>query len=409
MLTKFAVTFIVALVFALICHRLKLPELLGMLLAGVILGPHCIGWLSNEFISGASELRTGALIIILIRAGLGINKETLNKIGMSAAKMSFIPCLVEGTFVIAASWYILKFSLVDAGMLGFILAAVSPAVIVPQMLNLLDSGYGKIKGIPTLILAGASIDDVFAITLFGTFLGIALGETQNMAMVILNIPLRIGLGIAMGVLFGYLLSLFFGRFDEIRDTKKVLIFMISAIVLYDMEKILPIASLVGIMAIGFVLLEKNKEVAQRLAAKFNKMWVFAEVVLFVLIGAQVNMDVAFNSGLVGLAIIFFGLVGRSIGVYLSLIASPLNEKERLFCVLSYTPKATVQAAIGAIPLSMGIPSGDLILAIAVLSIVVTAPIGSILIKLTYKRLLEPPPVEGLLKKLHHRAESETHV
>lgn len=399
MLTKFAVIFIVALVFALIFYRIRLPELLGMLLAGVILGPHCLGWLSNEFIIGASELRTGALIIILIRAGLGVNKETLNRIGMSAAKMSFIPCLLEGAFVIAASWYILKFPLAESGILGFILAAVSPAVIVPQMLNLLDAGYGKRKGVPTLILASASIDDVFAITLFGTFLGIALGETQNMTLAILNIPLRIGLGIVTGYLFGYLLALFFRRFDKIRDTKKVLIFMISAIVLYDMEKVLPIASLVGIMAIGFVLLEKNREVAKRLAAKFNKMWVFAEVVLFVLIGAQVNIDVAFSSGLVGLAIIFIGLVGRSIGVFLSLIASHLNEKERLFCVLSYIPKATVQAAIGAIPLSMGIPSGDLILAIAVLSIVVTAPIGSILIKATYRRLLEPPPAEGLRRPL----------
>jgi NhaP-type Na+/H+ or K+/H+ antiporter len=399
MLTKFAIIFIVALIFALIFYRLRLPELLGMLLAGVILGPHCLGWLSTEFIGEASELRTGALIIILIRAGLGINKETLNKIGMSAAKMSFIPCLLEGSFVIAASWYILKFPLVESGILGFILAAVSPAVIVPQMLNLIDAGYGKRKGVPTLILAGASIDDVFAITFFGAFLGIALGETQNITLAILNIPLRIGLGIAIGLLFGYLLALFFRRFDKIRDTKKVLIFMISAIVLYDMEKVLPIASLVGIMAIGFIILEKNREVAKRLAAKFNKVWVFAEIILFVLIGAQVNLDVAFSSGLVGLAIIFIGLVGRSIGVFLSLIASHFNEKERLFCVLSYVPKATVQAAIGAIPLSMGIPSGELILAIAVLSIVVTAPIGSILIKATYRRLLEPPLAEGLRKEL----------
>lgn len=399
MLTKFAVIFIVALVFALIFYKIRLPELLGMLLAGVILGPHGIGWLSNEFIMGASELRTAALIVILIRAGLGINKVTLKRIGMSAAKMSFIPCLFEGAFVIVASSYILKFPLVESGLLGFILAAVSPAVIVPQMLNLLDAGYGRRKGVPTLILAGASIDDVFAITLFGSFLGIALGESQNITLSILNIPLRIGLGIAIGCLFGYLLALFFTKFEKIRDTKKVIIFIISAIFLYDMEKLLPVASLVGIMAMGFVMLEKNSEVAGQLATKFNKVWVLAEVVLFVLIGAQVNLDVAFSSGLLGLAIIFIGLAGRSIGVLLSLIASHLNEKERLFCVLSYVPKATVQAAIGAIPLSMGIPSGELILAIAVLSIVVTAPIGSILIKATYQRLLEPPPAEGLRKEL----------
>jgi len=399
MLTKFAVIFIVALVFALIFSKIRLPELLGMLLAGVILGPHCLGWLSNEFIMGASELRTAALIVILIRAGLGINKVTLKKIGMSAAKMSFIPCLFEGTFVMVASCYILKFPLVESGILGFILAAVSPAVIVPQMLNLLDAGYGKKKGVPTLILASASVDDVFAITLFGSFLGIALGEGQNITLAILNIPLRIGLGIAIGCLFGYLLALFFTKFEKIRDTKKVIIFIISAIFLYDMEKLLPVASLVGIMAIGFVILEKSSALAGLLATKFNKVWVFAEIVLFVLIGAQVNIDVAFSSGLVGLAIIFIGLVGRSIGVFLSLIASHLNEKERLFCVLSYVPKATVQAAIGAIPLSVGIPSGELILALAVLSIVVTAPIGSILIKATYQRLLEPPPAEGLRKEL----------
>jgi solute carrier family 9B (sodium/hydrogen exchanger), member 1/2 len=399
MLTKFAIIFIVALVFALIFNKMRLPELLGMLLAGVILGPHCLGWLSKEFIMGASELRTAALIVILIRAGLGINKVTLKRVGMSAAKMSFIPCLFEGTFVIVASCYILKFPLVESGMLGFILAAVSPAVIVPQMLNLLDAGYGKRKGVPTLILASASIDDVFAITLFGSFLGIALGEAGNITLAIINIPLRIGLGIAIGCLFGYLLALLFKKFEKIRDTKKVIIFIISAIFLYDMEKLLPVASLVGIMAMGFVMLEKSSDVAGQLATKFNKVWVFAEVVLFVLIGAQVNIDVAFSSGLGGLAIIFIGLVGRSIGVLISLIASHLNEKERFFCVLSYVPKATVQAAIGAIPLSMGIPSGELILAIAVLSIVVTAPIGSISIKATYRRLLEPPPAEGLRKQL----------
>ena len=390
MLLKFAVIFIVALVLATLSRRLKLPELLGMLLGGVLLGPYFLGWLSQDFIVSFSDLRTTALIIILIRAGLGIKKDTLKKVGLPAIKMSCIPCLLEGGFIMAAAYYGLKMPLVEAGLLAFILAAVSPAVIVPQMLNLIENGAGRKKGIPTLVLASASVDDVFSITMFGVFLGLANNEMPNLAMTIVQVPLKIGIGIIFGFLVGYLLVKFLTNYDNIRDTQKVMIVMILAIFIYELEKIIPMASLVAIMAVGFVLLEKNEDMAHRLAQKFNKAWLFAEIVLFVLIGAQVNIKLAISSGLAGLFIIFIGLIGRSLGVLASLAGSDLNWKEKLFCVFAYVPKATVQAAIGAIPFQMGIAGGENILAIAVLSIVVTAPLGSILIKLTSGRLLETP-------------------
>ena len=392
MLTSFAIIFTVGLVLGELFRRLKLPELLGMLVAGVILGPYCLGVLSEEFVSGAADLRTAALVIILIRAGLGIKKESLKGIGLPALQLSCIPCLIEGAFVMTAACYLLQMPIVEAGILAFIISAVSPAVIVPQMLDLIDKNMGVNKNVPTLILASASIDDVFAITLFGVFLELAIGHPQSLMMDILQVPLRIGLGVLAGCLWGYVLLGFFKRYVQIRETKKVMIFMIMAIFLHGMEQFVPIASLIGIMVIGFIILAKDATLARNLALKFNKLWVFAEIILFVLIGAQVNLSVAFNSGLVGLVIIIIGLCGRSIGVWVSLFCSRLNYKEKIFCTFAFVPKATVQAALGAIPLAMGIDSGEIILAIAVLSIVVTAPAGAILIKASAGHLLESPDV-----------------
>jgi NhaP-type Na+/H+ or K+/H+ antiporter len=277
-------------------------------------------------------------------------------------------------------------------MLGFIIAAVSPAVVVPLMLSFIDKNFGEKKGIPTLLLAGASIDDVFAITIFSTFLGLYTGKNVNISMQIGSIPISIALGILMGLIIGMLMVMIFRKY-HIRDTKKALLLLAAAIILTTIEEelkgIIPIASLLGVMMVGFYIREKDTKRADALAQKFNKIWVFAELMLFVLVGAQVNIDVAFHSGLLGLIVIVIGLIVRSIGVFISTQGTDLNWKERVFCMIAYVPKATVQAAIGAVPLEAGVPSGELILAIAVLAIIVTAPLGAIGIKMTGEKWLAP--------------------
>ncbi len=370
--------------------KLGLPGLLGMLILGIIIGPYGIHIISDDMLRISSDLRRIALIIILLRAGLGIKKEMLNKVGISALKMSFIPGLLEGITIMFLASYVLEISKIESGMLAFIVAAVSPAVIVPQMLDFIQRKKGYAKAIPTLILAGASIDDVFAITLFTTFLGLYGGKNINIFTKMLEIPLSIILGILLGIGIGLILITLFKKY-HIRDTKKTLILIGIAIIFTNVEDALkntiPIASLVGVMTIGFILLEKYPKVANRLASKLNKVWVFAELLLFVLVGAQVNIYLALNSGMLGLLIIAVGLVARSIGVLISVTGTNFNWKEKLFCIIAYTPKATVQAAIGAVPLSAGVESGELILAIAVLSIIITAPLGAIGIKFSGKRWL----------------------
>lgn len=391
MAVSLAIIIILGLLLNKVFEKMRLPGLLGMLILGILLGPFGFNIISKEILNISPDLRKIALIVILLRAGLGIKKETLNKVGKPAIKMSFIPGLFEGFTIILIANRILGLSIVESGILGFIIAAVSPAVVVPQMLNLIDKKMGEKKGIPTLILAGASVDDVIAITLFSTFLGLYGGSKVNITRQIFNIPISIILGIVLGIVIGFLMIKLFKHY-HIRDTKKTLILLAIAILLTSLESLLkefiPIASLLGVMTIGFVILEKHSTVANRLASKFNKIWVFAEILLFVLVGSQVNVNVALNSGLIGLLIIFVGLLSRSIGVLISLVGTNLNFKERIFCVISYTPKATVQAAIGATPLAVGVESGELILAMAVLSIIVTAPLGAIGIKLTGERWLE---------------------
>ncbi len=390
MTTSIALIIILGLTLNSIFTKLKLPGLLGMLILGIVIGPYGLNWLDEKLLIMSDEFRNFALIVILLRAGLGINRETLKNVGWTSVRLSFIPGLLEGFTISFVSIYILGFSFIEGGILGFIIAAVSPAVVVPQMLTLMQKGIGTNKGIPTLILAGASIDDVVAITIFSAFLGLYSGNHINIGIHIFNIPLSIILGIILGIMIGFILINLFNRY-HIRDTKKVLLILGAAILLTTMENILKnrieIASLLGVMTIGFIILEKKPKVANRLAAKFNKVWVFAELLLFVLVGAQVNIYVALDSGLKGFAIILTGLFLRSLGVLLSTMGTNLNWKERLFCVVSYTPKATVQAAIGAVPLSSGVASGDIILAIAVLSILITAPLGAIGIHFSAKRLL----------------------
>lgn len=371
-------------------EKLKVPGLLGMLLLGVFIGPYGFNLLDSDLINASADLRKIALIIILLRAGLGINKNDLKKIGNTALKMSCIPGLIEGFFIAFASIKLLDFTLIQGGILGFIIAAVSPAVVVPSMLNLIENKLGVNKGIPTLILAGASIDDVFAITIFSAFLGLYSGTHKDIGIQLFNIPISIILGIILGAIIGYILVIVFKK-NHIRDTKKVLLIIGLSILLTELEASLntkiEIASLLGVMTIGFIIVEKLPNVGKRLSLKFNKIWVFAEILLFVLVGAQVNVSVAIKAGGVGILVILIGLIGRSIGVYLSLIGTDLNPKERAFCVISYIPKATVQAAMGAVPLSFGVASGEVILAIAVLSILITAPLGAIGISLSAEKFL----------------------
>lgn len=390
MATSLAIIIILGLLANRLFMKLKMPGILGILILGVFIGPYALDLLSQDLLKVSSDFRQIALIIILLRAGLGISRDDLNRVGSTALKLSCIPGLIEGFTIALVSVKVLGFSFIEGGILGFIIAAVSPAVIIPQMLEFIEKGLGAKKGIPTLILAGASIDDVFAITIFSTFLGLYSGQNIYIGVQLFNIPVSIVLGIGMGVIIGFILIKIFNSY-HIRDSKKILIILGVGILLKTIEDVLKgkveIAALLGVMTIGFIILEKRSDLAKRLANKFNKIWIFAELLLFVLVGAQVNIDVALNAGIQGIIIIFAGLVGRSVGVILSTLGTNLNWRERLFCVIAYMPKATVQAAIGAVPLSMGVKSGEVILAIAVLSILITAPLGAIGIKLSAERLL----------------------
>lgn len=391
MATSLAIIILLGILANTLFTKLKMPGLLGMLILGVILGPYGFNLLQPDILNASADFRKIALIIILLRAGFGVSVEDLKKVGKTAIKMSCIPGLIEGFFIAFASTKFLGFSFIQGGLLGFIIAAVSPAVVVPQMLNFIENKIGTKKGIPTLILAGASIDDVFAITIFTTFLGLYSGSHVNIGVKLLGIPVSIVLGIAAGAIIGFIMVWAFRKY-HIRDTKKLLLIVGAAIMLTALENLLKnkveIAGLLGVMTIGFIILEKMPKVGKRLSTKLNKVWVFAEILLFVLVGAQVNINVAVNAGAMGIVVIFIGLIGRSIGVIISMLGTDFNWKERIFCVISYIPKATVQAAMGAIPLSMGVQSGDVILAIAVLSIIITAPLGAIAISTSSRSLLD---------------------
>ncbi|MCF6460209.1 cation:proton antiporter domain-containing protein [Clostridium sp. Cult3] len=371
-------------------EKLKMPGLLGILILGIIIGPYGLNLLQQDIINVSNDLRKIALIIILLRAGLGIHKDDLIKNGSSALKLSCIPGLIEGFFISLTAVKLLNFSFIEGGILGFIIAAVSPAVVVPSMLKLIEKNIGEDKGIPTLILAGASIDDVFAITIFSVFLGFYSGTHINIGIKLLSIPISILLGVVAGIIIGLILIKIFDNY-HIRDTKKLLLILGFAILLTEIESLLElkiqIASLLGVMTIGFIIMDKLPDVGERLSTKLNKVWVFAELLLFILVGAQVNIHVAFDAGKVGVIIILIGLLGRSLGVLISLWGTDLNWKERFFCVISYIPKATVQAAMGAVPLSLGVESGETILAISVLSILITAPIGAMGIDYFSEKLL----------------------
>lgn len=382
LLGSLALLLIVGLVAGKVVALLRLPGLLGMLLVGIVLGPYALNVLDLGLLNISQDLRSLALIIILIRAGLGLKRASLAKVGSAAIRLSSIPCILEGITVMVMSYFLLDFGFAEAGMLGFILAAVSPAVVVPSMLNLKEQGYGEDKQISTLVLAGASVDDVFAITLFTTFLGLGVQGQTNLLFEIGKIPLSIGAGILGGLLVAVvLLKVYKLKPLKTRNTEKLLMLLALAILYFEIGEHLGVASLLGVMTIGLVILEKRENSANQFAEKLAKVWVFAQIILFTLVGAEVNIGIAVEAGLIGTTIIAIGLLGRSLGVWIATLGTDLNIKERIFCMIAYIPKATVQAAIGSIPLAAGVEGGSTILAIAVLSILITAPLGAIGIKM----------------------------
>lgn len=389
MLLSISLILILGMFMGWICQKIKLPSLLGMLITGIVLGPYVLNMLDDSILGISAELRKIALIIILTRAGLGLDLSGLKKIGRPAVLMCFVPASFELIGMILLAPKLMGLTVLEAAIMGAVLAAVSPAVVVPRMMKLMDEGYGVNEGIPQLILAGASVDDVYVIVLFSTFVGMMQGEGASILKFV-NIPISIFLGIAIGLLIGVLLAYFFKKM-HIRDTSKVLIILSISFLLVVMEDKLstPItfSALIAIMFIGIGLQKKRKTVAKRLSVKYGKLWVAAEVFLFVLVGATVNIGYLGKVGVKALIVIIGALVFRMFGVFVCLLGTSLKRKERLFTMLAYTPKATVQAAIGGIPLALGFTCGDLVLTVAVLAIVLTAPLGAFAIDLSYKKLL----------------------
>ena len=390
MLTSLSLVFLLGMLLSRAFQKIRLPGLLGMLLTGMILGPYALNMLDGSILGISADLRQIALIIILTRAGLSLDIQDLKKVGRPAVLMCFVPACFEIMGMILLAPRLLGISVLDAAIMGAVVGAVSPAVIVPKMLNLMEKGYGVKKSIPQLILAGASVDDVFVIVLFTAFTGLAQGGTFSPAS-ILSIPVSIGTGIAAGGLAGILLALFFQKV-HIRDSAKVVILLSISFLMIELENRLkgyvPFSGLLAVMSIGIALQKKRYEAAARLSVKYSKLWVAAEVLLFVLVGATVDISYAMKAGAAAVILIFSVLIFRMAGVFFCLLGTDINRKERLFCMIAYMPKATVQAAIGGVPLAMGLGCGKIVLTVAVLAILITAPLGAFGVEQTYKRLLK---------------------
>lgn len=389
MLLSLALIFLLGMLLGKLVERLRLPKLLGMLLTGVLLGPSALNLLDQGILDISAELRQVALIIILARAGLNLNVADLKKVGRPAILMCFVPACFEIVGMLILAPKLLGVSLLDAAIMGTVVAAVSPAVVVPHMLKVMENGYGNKKGIPQMILAGASVDDVFVIVLFTAFTGIAQ-DGQQSAMQFLTIPTAIIFGLAGGVAAGWLLTWLFRHF-HIRDTGKVITILSVSFLLVTLEETLSgvvgFSALLAVMALGATIQQGRYIVSKRLSNKFSKLWVGAEVLLFVLVGSTVNISYALDAGITVVGLVLAVLVFRVLGVYASLIKTQLTKEEKLFAAFSYLPKATVQAAIGGLPLAMGLASGEIILTVAVVAIMVTAPLGAWLIDSTYRKLL----------------------
>ena len=390
MLFSFALIFLSGIILGSIFNRLKLPQLIGMLLTGIILGPYLLNLLDPKILSISADLRQIALIIILTRAGLNLDINDLKKVGRPAVLMCFLPATFEILGMIILAPKFLGLGLLDSAILGTVIAAVSPAVIVPKMLKLMEEGYGADRSIPQMIMAGASVDDVFVIVLFTSFIG--LTSTGSFSMLnLIKIPTSIFFGIFIGFLCAILLIYLFRKI-HIRDSLKVIIILNISFLLVTFEHsltgIIGFSGLLAIMSIGTGIQAKNTILSKRLSVKYSKLWIAAEVMLFVLVGATVNIKYALSASIPAILLIITVLIFRMIGVFLCLVGTSLSYRERLFCMIAYCPKATVQAAIGSIPLSMGLPSGNIILTVAVLSILITAPLGAFAIDISYKKLLK---------------------
>lgn len=379
-----------ALLAASLCKKLRLPPLIGMLAVGIAIGPYALDLIDGSILDISPELRKIALIIILTRAGLSLDLAALKRVGRPAILMCFVPACFEILGMALLAPLFLHIRLMEALILGAVIGAVSPAVIVPKMLKLSEEGYGTDKGIPQLLLAGASVDDVFVIVMFSTFTGLEKNGTFS-AFSLAMIPVSVMLGVAAGLGIGCLLGKLFERI-HIRDTEKLLLFLCAAFFLAAFEDTfgekVPFSALIAVMSIGIAVQKIQPMAAERLSARFNKLWVAAEIFLFVLVGACVNLPYAAKAGISTVILILLVLLFRMAGVFVCLIKTNLNLKERLFCMLAYTPKATVQAAIGGIPLALGLACGETVLTAAVIAILLTAPLGALLIDKTYKKLLD---------------------
>lgn len=396
MLTSLALIFLVGLAMAAICQRLKLPRIIGMLLTGILLGPYALNWLDESILGISSQLRQIALIIILIKAGLSLNLVDLKKVGRPAVMMACVPASFEILAYVLFAPAILGVSRVEAAVMGAVLGAVSPAVVVPRMVQLMETQYGTKKSIPQMILAGASCDDIFVIVLFSTFSSMAQGGSVQV-MDFVNIPISIVLGVALGAVAGYLLGGFFetayAHKHYVRNSMKVIVVLGVAFLLMAIETwakgIVSISGLLAVVAMACVLkLRSTTFVSKRLSEKFGKLRLAAEVLLFVLVGAAVDIRYTMNAGIVAVVMIGIALLFRAVGVMLCMVGTQLNVKERLFCIIAYLPKATVQAAIGSVPMAMGLACGQIVLSVAVLAILITAPLGAIGMDVSYQKLLE---------------------
>lgn len=390
MLLSIALMFICGFTLSGLLQKLKIPGLPGLLITGIILGPYCLNLIAPEILNISADLREIALIVILFRAGLALDIRDLKKVGRPAVLMCFIPATFELVTITFLAPVFFSISYVEAAIMGAVIAAVSPAVVVPRMLKLIEEGYGKNKSIPQLIMAGASVDDIYVIVLFTAFMGMAQGGGFRAAS-LMNVPISIITGLLTGIIIG-LASVWLFKKIHMRDTVKIFLIFSIAFILVSLETAIktyiPMSGLLAVMSMGATILKKYDILAERLSKKFSKAWVGAEVVLFVLVGAAVNINYLKSAGMLAVALILAALVFRVCGVLFCLLRTPLTAKERFFCAAAYLPKATVQAAIGGIPLAAGISGGDTILTVAVLAIMITAPLGAVGIDISYKRVLD---------------------
>ena len=393
MLTSFAFIFLLGMLLSSILKKLRLPGLLGMLITGIVLGPYVLNLLDPSILSISADLRQIALIIILTRAGLSLDINDLKKVGRPAILICFVPACLEIAGMILLAPGLLGISVLDAAIMGTVVAAVSPAVIVPKMLMLMEQGYGKENSIPQLIMAGASVDDVFVIVLFTAFTGLAQGESITAAS-FAQVPVSILTGMIAGVVTGLLLAVLFAKL-HMRDSGKVVVLLSISFLMVALENsikgAIPFSGLLAVMSMGIALQKKRPVVAERLSVKYSKLWVAAEILLFVLVGATVDVSYALAAGASAIILIFGVLLFRMAGVFLCMLKTRLSGKERLFCMIAYMPKATVQAAIGGVPLALGLGCGKIVLTVAVLAILITAPLGAFGVDMTYRKLLPRIP------------------